>query len=163
MRHAWWLSVSLLCLCCASVPRASRDPEASALAAVREYVAAEFTYASANQGFYDHPDCLEQPWACIPGWRRENGSILCRPVCDPLPSEYEFKFHGGFPPAWGPGAKYSPTSRYSFAVTAVPKVEKSRLRAFCGDSTQFICCTPGDQPPRVRVSECPAGCREIKR
>jgi hypothetical protein len=147
---------ALLAVAIPSLLRARRSPgESPHLGDVRTMIAAQYAYAAANGGFYDHPRCLAEPHRCIPNYA--GPTFLDAGMLQGKRQGYHWTFHPGppAPPAASATGRSSPSSLKSFAYAAVP-VEwgKTGTRALCGDASGVICFTADPAIPPVAGGAC---------
>lgn len=135
--------------------------ESAAIGDIRMLISAEMAYAIDNGGFYDRPECLQEPTTCRPGYA--GASFLGAPLISPK-NGYARTFHAGEPAGADEirSANASPSSVRSFAYVAVPVDSSQGTRGFCGDSTGRVCATTGGSAPEVAGGLCSAACPDLR-
>ena len=130
--------------------------ESAAISDLRTMISAQMAYQGANRGFYDSPECLARPGACIPGYPASGPTFL-----DPaLASAHEKMgyvrtFHAGSAPAQLDPAIASRTSLTGYVYLLVPAVPgRTGIRGFCGDHNGAVCFTYPSAPTVVEGA-CP--------
>jgi Zn-dependent protease with chaperone function/type II secretory pathway pseudopilin PulG len=124
--------------------------EAATIGEIRTFLAAQASYAKANQGYFDSRDeCLVAPARCIPGY--SGASLLTAPLTKLPQHGYTFTVSPGqrFAPGKAP-PNLSPSSTNGYAIVAHPlQLGQTGVRTFCGDSSGSICFTTGVAPQNV--------------
>jgi type IV pilus assembly protein PilA len=124
--------------------------EAATIGSLRALVTAETSYAVANGGFYDRPECLVRPSVCLPGY---SGAAFL-PESPGQKNGYRFTFSPGpAPPLLPPGASRS--SMAGFVMMAAPVARETGSWVFCVDHTAQI---RRAEPAAAAVIEAGASC-----
>jgi hypothetical protein len=140
--------------------------EAKAIGDVRTFAASELFYREMNKGYYDEPQCLAAPAACVPSYSGPR-SLFDSKVTSLKPGAgYRASFHAGHAigseVAKAKGC--SPTSLESWVYLSTP-LEQGRtgIRTFCADSSGALCYAM--EPIDPVGGECPAApaCEPLKR
>jgi hypothetical protein len=154
----------VVCLMLAAGPAAPQDHsaviednETAAIADARTIISAEAAYQTVNGGFYDSPQCLFKPSACIPGYPAQGPTFLDWAIASLMVKDGYGRGIFTKPPAQKPGAEVSPSSALSYAVILWPdKPGKTGRRVFCADADGVICFTEDGSRPIVQPDvRCP--------
>jgi hypothetical protein len=138
--------------------------ESATVGNIRTMISAQAAYQSANGGFFDRPECLNEPHRCIPGYPVAAPTFLdpgmARPTVEK--SGYRLDFHAGSTVARADVArlKVSPSSLSGFAYVAVPIIDgEGADRSFCGDESGRVCVYETGRRVVVKGGQCPSeGC-----
>ena len=119
----------------------SNSNESSALGDLREAMSSEAGYMLANEGFYDRPACLREPWRCIPD-HSTAAPALAGPWLQPERSGYRFTYYPGARATEVDRSRVSWTSVKTYAYVAEPVVPGfTGRRGFCVDDRGIYCAT----------------------
>lgn len=136
--------------------------ESSAIGDVRTVISAQFAYQSANNGYFDTPECLANPSACLRDYTGPE-FVSASLALASTKSGYRRTFVPGPPaPAEALQQGASPSSLQSFAYLAVPESPgRTGVRAFCGDSSGRLCSTNDGTAPSVVDGMCSLSCETL--
>jgi len=122
-------------------------------------------YVSANNGFYDRPECLLRPQRCIPGYPASAPTFLDSSLASLQTSRgYRRRFHPGPRPTAEEIAEAgaSASSIKAFAYVLVPATPEDGSRAFCVDDTGRLCFRTDGTMPEITDGRCPDSCMPLQ-
>jgi hypothetical protein len=128
--------------------------EASAIATLQRFAAAEAAYAAANGGRFGTPECLSSPATCIPGY---DGFVIFTESRELAFQKdgYVFQFFSPETIERRRDETAPPRHVERFALLALP-AGRVRLRMFCVDGEGVVRATPATrQRPSVLRGVCP--------
>jgi hypothetical protein len=166
----WGIPAAVLLLIAAAIAipswlRSRMQPgEAPPISDARSMLSAQATYASANGGFYDEPECLLTPARCIPHY---DGPPFLGSSLASLQTRHGYvrRFHRGPSPTAEEIAKAraSPSSVKTFAYVLVPaRFGQTGVRAFCVDGEGRLCFTTDGAMPEITDGRCPESCSPLQ-
>jgi len=137
--------------------------ESAALGDLRALVSGEQAYASSNGGYFDLPSCLTADATCLPAGPGRGLAYLPDGLAGlGERSGYRRRFERGAPARRPAGAKVSPSSMTSFAVTAVPiQLGATGELGFCADDQGHVCASPDGSEPPIAAGRCAFPCPSV--
>lgn len=135
--------------------------EAATMGDVRTVISAEVAYQSAY-GHYDRLECLAAPTSCAPGREGAPSFLDAELARAEIKTGYRRSFHPGPTLAETGASAASGSATTSFAYVAEPReLNRTGVRAFCGDSRGIICFTFGSMP-EISGGQCPESCEPLR-
>lgn len=139
--------------------------ESVAIGDLRAFASAQYSYQSANEGYFGEPACLVRPAQCIPGYPANAPTFLDASGLIEVRSGYRRTFHPGqgAQPTPQQAGRVAPGSLTGWVYTAVPeRYGKTGIRSFCLDSAGVIGYSNDEARLKVRDARCPEGLKILQ-